>query len=134
MTYITEPGGLRFPDHQHDCGPDYETCEGKSEGQEHETCRALLRVRKELRILRWIGAAESRDRGKKQTGLQKWNGEVSRHTKTGGTYDNICVLDAFSQRISPLFPMPSVRFVSSLPYRTEVPIGKSYNTEGAVDS
>jgi len=36
-------------------------------------------------------------------------------TKTEGTYDNVRVLDAIFQHISPIFPSPSVHHVVSLP-------------------
>jgi hypothetical protein len=60
--------------------------------------------------------------------------ERSSHVKTGGTYDDVRVLYAFSQRISSFFPTPGVHRETSLPYRTEARMSKSHDTEDAMDN
>ena len=60
--------------------------------------------------------------------------EILSHSETEGTYDDVRVLDALSQRISSVFPSPRFRCVHSLPYRTEALLSESNDAEGAMES
>jgi hypothetical protein len=61
------------------------------------------------------------------------NREIPPHTETEGTYDDVRVLDAFSQHISSVFPSPGFRRVHSLPYRTEALLSERDDAEGAME-
>ena len=55
-------------------------------------------------------------------------------TETEGTYDDVRVLDTFSQHISSVFPSPRFRCVLPFPYRTEALLSESDDAEGAMES
>ena len=60
------------------------------------------------------------------------NRGMSRHAKIKGTYDDVRVLDTFSQRISSFLPNSSLRAVASLPYRAEARPSEGHETEDTV--
>jgi len=57
---------------------------------------------------------------------------MSCHTKIKGAYDDIRVLDAFSQRIPPPLPNSRLHTMASLPYLAEARPSEGHETEDAV--